>query len=132
MAVRISIQIDQELKRFGAKASKAVTSSAKSAWKVAVNATPRDTGLAQSGWKLSTTRRTSYVPRPGIKSRPNVPQINFRITKDKRLYMWNNVPYVYYLEHGLGPEGARTPHAMLQKASAHFESDLRNRLRALR
>jgi hypothetical protein len=129
--VKFSQQIDKELKEFGAKASAAVTGAAKSAWKVAVENTPRDTGLLQHSWKLSRDRRSSYVPKPGKHSKPSVPDFNFRITKDKKVYLYNNVPYASYVENGEGP-GNRTPSRALLRATIQFEKELDRRLRAIK
>lgn len=116
-------QVRDELKAFGAKASNAVTRAAKAGWKVAVDNTPRLTGNLQNSWKLSRERRSSYVPKPGNKPKPQMPDFTFRITKDKRFYLYNNVPYASHVENGDGP-GNRTPsHAML-KARIKIESEL--------
>jgi len=129
--VSFAQQIDRELKAFGAKASAAVTGAGKEAWKEAVNNTPVDTGLLQHSWKLSTNRRSSYVPRPGKRTKPSVPDFNFRITKDKRVYLYNNVPYAPYVENGEGP-GNRSPSRALLKARIRFEKELNRRIRAIK
>ena len=120
-------QIDDDLKKLGAKASNAVTASVKKAWRTAVDATPRDTGTAQAGWKISTSRRSSYVPVRRVKPRPKVPNFRFRITKDKRIYFWNNVPYISFLEYGEGP-GNRSPLYMMRRALRVLENELQRRL----
>lgn len=116
-------QIRDEFKALGAKASDAVTRAAKAGWKTAVANTPVDTGLLRHSWKLSRDRRSSYVPKPGKKPKPQVPDFSFRITKDKRFYLFNNVRYASYVENGEGP-GTRTPSHALLKAKIKIENEL--------
>ena len=125
MGLSYTKQASNEMKALGAKASAAITASAKGMWKVAVRTTPRDTGTAQAGWKLSTSRRSSYVPVKRVQPRPTTPPFNFRITKDKRFYFWNNVTYIEILEEG-GKN--RTAHNMLRTAKEYFERDVMQRL----
>jgi hypothetical protein len=124
-------QVRAELKALGAKASDAVTRAAKAGWKTAVASTPVDTGLLRHSWKLSRDRRSSYVPKPGHKPKPQTPDFNFRITKDKRFYLFNNVPYASYVENGEGP-GNRTPSHALLKAKIKIEAELNKLLKAMK
>lgn len=115
----MTVQFKQEIEREWAEKvsdiSKVITSAAKKGWTTAVNSTAVDTGRLRAGWRLSTSRRSSYVPRPGRKGRPRMPKFKYRASKDKRFYLWNNVPYAYYQEEGIGP-GRRVPRKMLKKA----------------
>ena len=124
-------QIKQELKEIGNKASKAVTRAALNAWHVAVDNTPHDTYTAQNGWKLSTVRRSSYVPNLRRQPPPRTPAFKFLVSRDSKVFLFNNVPYVHHLEVGAG-RGTRTPHFMLRKARERFDSDLRSFLEAIK
>lgn len=126
-----SQQVEKEMLSMGAKASTAITASVRGMWRVAVEATPRDTGTARSGWKMSTSRRSSYIPKYGPKPAAKLPWFIFRVRKHKKFYFWNNVKYISYLEEGLGP-GARVPHYMMRKAIAYFEKECNRRLRAIK
>lgn len=116
-------QFKDEFKEFGNKASKAVTRAALNAWKVAVENTPHDTYTAQNGWKLSTTRRSSYIPIVRIQPPPTKPDFKFLISRHSKVILFNNVPYISFLENGQG-RGTRTAHFMMRKAKERFESDL--------
>jgi hypothetical protein len=126
MALSFSRQVDQEFKKFGALASREITASAKGAWKTAVAANDSHvtTGAMRFNWKLSTDRRSSYVPKRLNRPRPNVPKFNFRIRYDKRIYLYNNMPYASLAED-------LSPGNMLAKATVFFENDLEARLRKL-
>lgn len=117
-----SAQIEKELGDKVSHISKVVTSSAKAAWRTAVDASPVDTGTLRYHWKISTSRRSSYVPKRVNRGRPSVPRFNFRASKDKRLYFYNNTEYASFVEHGEGP-GVRKAHMMLAKARARFEAE---------
>lgn len=129
MGISYTSKASEEMKSLGAKASRAITASAKGMWRMAVSRTPRDTGTAQAGWKLSTSRRSSYVPVRRIQPRPTTPPFTFRVTKDKRFYFWNNVEYIDVLEEG-GKNNAA--HHMLRTAREYFENDVKQRLDAIR
>jgi hypothetical protein len=120
-------QVKREKDEALSNISNAVTGAAISAWKVAVDNTPRLTGNLQNSWKLSNTRRSSYIPTAGKKPRPSTPSFRFRVTIDRRVYLYNNVPYASYVENGEGP-GVRIPRMMLARAIAHFHAELRRRL----
>lgn len=113
----------REMAKISAKISAVVTRASKEAWKEAVKNTPRDTGTAQAGWKLSVTRVGSYVPKRRVQKRPTVPNFRFRSTIDKRVFLFNNVEYISYLNDGKGP-GRRVAHKMIQKARVRFESEI--------
>lgn len=123
MAISFSQQIDKEMNALKSEISKAVTKASLDAWQAGVDKSPRDTGTLQSGWKLSRTRRGQYVPVYGPKPKPKKPKFSFRATKDKRVYLWNNVTYAYYVNEGLGA-GSRKAHKMIEKAGQVFESSL--------
>ena len=127
MGLKFSSQIDAEIKKFGALGSQAVTATAKGAWKVAVAANDAhvQTGAMRYNWKLSTKRRGAYVPQRVNRPRPSAPNFKFRIRFDKRVYLYNNMPYASIAEN-LNPGG------MMKKAEMFFESDLSRRFRALR
>ena len=125
MALSYKYQAEKEMKALGAKASAAITASAHGMRVVAINRTPRDTGTAQAGWKLSNKRRGSYIPTRRVQPRPGRSNFRFRITKDRAFYFWNNVTYISYLNDGTARMKA---HNMLLHAKAFFESDLRRRL----
>lgn len=127
MALKFSRQIDAEFKKFGAAASQAVTRSAKGAWKVAVEANDAHvkTGALRYNWKLSNDRRASYIPQRINRPRPLVPNFKFRIRFDKRVYLYNNMPYAEKVEN-------MSPGHMLQKATIFFESDLNRRMQFLK
>lgn len=129
--VSFSQQVKKEMGVITSKMSEAVTSAAKESWKVAVENTPVETGLLRHSWKLSRDRRSSYIPKPGKRPKPSVPDFSFRITKDKRVYLFNNVPYASYVENGEGP-GERTPSHALLKAKIKFSSELDKRLKRIR
>lgn len=129
-----SRQLKDEFKGLGNKASRAITQSAKGAWKTAVRATDPhvETGALRYNWKLSVNRRSSYVPARVKRPRPSrAPNINFRIRYDKRIYLYNNMPYASYVNNGEGP-GIRRPARMLEKATMFFKSDLQTRLNRIR
>jgi len=139
MALSFSDQIDKEWRAIGYKASLAISGAGKEAWKVARDSTPappgggpnyKRTGNLRAGWRISADRRASYVPRPGVKAKPKVPVFKFRVTKHKRIYIWNNVPYAFYVDQGLGG-GQRKAHNMLLKASIKFEKELQKRFDAI-
>jgi len=121
--VSFTAQIRKEFSEKTAAISKGVTKAALGAWRVAVDNTPRLTGNLQNSWKLSRDRRSSYVPKAGNKPRPATPTFSFRVTKDKNVYLFNNVPYASFVEYGEGP-GIRTPRLMLTKARAFFKSEI--------
>lgn len=117
-------QVKRDMDKIKSEMSNLVTKAAKEAWKVAVDNTPVLTGTLRQGWKLSNQRRGSYVPRQRYdRSRPPVPNFRFRITIDKRVYLFNNVPYASYVDNGEGP-GSRVPRMMMRRAILRFESVL--------
>lgn len=129
--LNFSSQLQREYKALGNKASKAITASAKGAWREAVRATDPhvETGALRWNWKLSTRRRSSYVPKRIPRPRPSMaPNINFRIRYDKGIYLFNNMPYASYVNDGVGP-GVRKAGRMLEKARMFFIMDLRRRLK---
>lgn len=110
------------MKALGAKASTIVTKAFLAGWRTAVNSTPRDTGTAQAGWKLSNKRIATYIPVRRKQPRPLQPPFRFRITKDTSAYLWNNVPYVPHLNDGNPP--GRPAYKMLQKAVATINAKM--------
>lgn len=121
--ISFSSQIKKEFGAIKDNISKKVTRAAILAWKEAVNNTPVLTGNLRAGWRLSSQRRSSYTPVPGVKGRPETPNFRFRISVDRRVYLFNNVPYASYVENGEGP-GVRTPRTMLRKAILVFEKEM--------
>lgn len=112
-------ELENEWTKFGAAASRIVTNAWLRGWKVSVDSTPVRTGLLRSGFRLSTTRRSSYVPqfnssRGQVRGYPTRPDFRFRITKDRNIYFYNNVPYASFVEYGQGP-GIRVPRMMHRK-----------------
>lgn len=125
--VSFSEQIKRELGEKVSDVSKKATRASIAAWRAATNASPVRTGNLRAGWKLSTSRRGSYVPRPGVKQYPPTPNFRFRASRDNRVYLYNNVPYASYVNDGLG-RGSRTPKNMVQKAKAAFEAEMRMKI----
>ncbi len=122
--IGFSQQIKRELDEKVSDVSKKVTRASIAAWRAAVGATPVRTGNLRAGWKLSSTRRGSYVPRPGVKKYPSAPNFRFRASRNSRVYLYNNVEYASYVNDGAG-RGSRTPKNMIQKAEAAFEAEMR-------
>jgi len=96
--------------------SKAITRAVKRTWKAAVRANDAhvETGAMRYNWKLSKVRRGSYVPVRIKRPRPTVPNFSFRVTKDKRFYLYNNMPYAERVEN-------MAPGNILRQASQFFE-----------
>lgn len=132
MTLQFTRDLLGELDVISGEASKVVTQASLEMWRTAVDATPHDTYTAQNGWKLSRVRRGSYVPIRHVQSPPKRPNFRFRVTKDRRVYFWNNVKYVYYLEHGLAPGAGRVAHRMMQKGRKVFERSLSRGLRRIK
>lgn len=128
MSVAFTRAIEKELLQVGAKMSREITTAVKQTWKFAVRETPRDTGTAQKGWKIKTNRRSSYIPVRRKQPAPRVPAFRFRVRKHKRIYFYNNVPYMFYLEHGLSPHGYRIPLFILRRSKKFLERELNARL----
>lgn len=109
--------------------SRAIERTAIGAWKVAVKATPgpptptgqryQRTGRLRGSWKLNTGRNVGLIPAMGNYPYPSTPEFHFDLGKHDTVQLWNNVPYVYYVEEGMG-RGNRTPHKMLFKANQYF------------
>lgn len=97
--------------------SAAITRVAIRTWKAAVRANDAHvtTGAMRYNWKLSTARRGSYVPVRKKRPRPLTPNFRFRVTKDKRFYLYNNMPYAEMVEN-------MQPGNILRQASMFFES----------
>ena len=131
MALSFKAQIEQELNAIFKKANKAVEKVSKSSWQVAVTATrPWDTGRARNGWRLNTGRKSGLIPSMGAYSgNPGVPKFSFDIRKDSLIQIFNNVPYISYIEHG---QGNHKPHRMLYKASVHFEYNMQREFNKIR
>jgi hypothetical protein len=121
--VSFTAQIKKEFNGVKKDLSNKVTRAAILAWKEAVKYTPVLTGNLRAGWRLSTVRRSSYVPAPGIKGHPPTPAFKFRVGIDRRVYLYNNVPYASFVENGEGP-GVRVPRLMMQKAINKFNSEV--------
>ncbi len=130
MALNFTKQIDKDIAKLNYEVSKAISQSAKEAWKVAVRNTPHITYTAQNGWKLSNKRRSSYVPVRRKQPPPRVPQFKFRITKDKRVYLYNNVRYAEALEKGLPPN--KVAHYMLFQAQSTFDREMDKRFKRIK
>jgi hypothetical protein len=120
-------QVKDEFEEVTANMSTAVTAAFRAGWKEAVSRTPRITGTLQGNWKLTTGRRSSYVPVRRKQPRPKMPAFRFRITKDKKVVLYNNTRYASYVEEGQGP-GSRVPRKMLYHAINRIESELRKRI----
>lgn len=120
-------QFDKEYKDIIDKANKVIKTVAVDAWKLAVYWTPHDTYRAKNSWQLNT-RRTGLIPAMGKYPRnPKIPILTFDLRKNKFFNLYNNVPYISYLEHGQGI-GRRTAHKMLFKATRYLEINLQREL----
>ena len=124
-------QINREYDNITSEISRAVTQGALVMWDTAVKNTPQDTNTARNGWKLSTIRRRSYIPIRHTQAPPKRPNFRFSVMKHRRIYFYNNVPYISYLEYGAGP-GSRVPHFMMKKAKFRFERYVNFHLRKIR
>lgn len=120
-------QIQDEAGAIIERGNKAVIKVAKGMWRVAVDATPRDTGRAKSGWRLNTGQGSGLVPSVGKYSNPATPNFTFDFKKSPTIRLYNNVPYISYLEHGQG-KGKRTPNKMLFKAKEYFNANMQKEL----
>ncbi len=124
MALSFKKQIEQETKKIFEEASRAVEKVTKNAWRVAVTATPHDTYRAENGWKINKGRNVGLVPAIGqYPGTPSTPTFTYDISKDGMIQIYNNVPYISYLEHGQG-KGSRTAHKMLFKAGVYWEANM--------
>ena len=130
--IKFSKLIQDDYKEFGREGSKAITAAGKAGWKAAVqiNNYYVHTGSLRANWKLST-RMDYYEPvRYGSKDNPrpapNVPDFKYRITKDKGVYIFNNMKYADKVEYGMGP-GARSPALMIPAAKVAFTREAMDR-----
>jgi len=129
--IKFSTQIKAEMGILKSKISEAVTGAGLAAWTEAVNSTPVETGTLRGNWGISNDRRSSYIPVRRKQGRPARPNFRFRATMDKRVYLFNNVPYASYVENGEG-RGVRIARLMLKRATMVFENELNRRLGAIR
>lgn len=117
-----------EIGKFRELGSDAITRVALGSWQVAVDATPKKpshappayqrTGRLAAGWKLNTGRNVGLIPAVGQYEHPQKPEFRFDIAKDNTVRLFNNIPYAYYVEHGINQPA---PREMLKKATEYFE-----------
>ena len=140
---KFSIQLAREVEQFGADAGRVITQVGLEAWKRAVDATPsppsdpppayQRTGRLSNGWRINTGKGDGLIPAMGQYPDANTrqPNFNFDFKKDRGFRIYNNIPYAYYVEHGLGGTG-RSPVHMLKKATEHFESRIASEFNKLK
>ena len=125
-------ELDKEFNEIIEKGNKAVIKVAKGMHKVAVAATaPRDTGRAESSWKLTNGQRSGLIPAMGNYGSPRTPVFKFDFKKDAAFSLLNNVPYISFLEHGQG-RGRRTPRRMMHGATAYFNDNMQREFDRIR
>ena len=124
-------QLEKEADEIIDKANKVIEKVAVEAWSIAVYWTPHDTYRAKNSWKLST-RNSGLIPAMGkYPTNPKIPKLTFDLRKNKFFNLYNNVPYISFLEHGQGG-GKRTAHRMLFKAQIYLNANLQRELDKIR
>ncbi len=130
-SLSFSKQIQQETDAIIQKGNKAVIKVSKGMWRVAVDSTPRDTGRAKNGWRLNTGQGSGLIPAMGKYGTPKVPNFTFDFKKEPVIRLYNNVPYISYLEHGQG-QGSRYPYKMLFKAGVYYTANMQRELNKIK
>lgn len=130
MAIKESFrnQFKKEYSGLVSDISKAFTKAGKAGWKVAVTSTPRDTGTAQAGWKIVIGHKGYYVPKRFKKKPPKMPKFSFAARKHKYFTLYNNVPYIEFLEKGINPRATVQPTRAMEKAIAEITRIIKQEL----
>ncbi len=131
MSLSFEREIKSEYGKIIERGNEAVIRVSKGMWRVAVDATPRDTGRAKNGWRLNTGQGSGLIPAMGKYGIPKVPNFTFDFRKNPLIRLYNNVPYISYLEHGQG-KGNRYPHKMLFKAGIYYNAHMQRELNKIR
>jgi hypothetical protein len=96
--------------------------------------TPIDTGRARTGWVLDT-RESEWVP-PVMKDNPKTAEEILaavrtaldRLPRSTVYYLYNNVPYILFLEHG---HSRQAPNGFIALALQQMALDLQRRVTEL-
>jgi hypothetical protein len=118
-------QIKREFRERKASLNALVERATIESWEEAVSSSPVLTGRLRGGWRVSKSRRSSYITKAAkgkrVIPRPPRPVFKFNCDVDSKIFLFNNVPYASYVENGEGP-GTRIPRMMLRRATIRFNS----------
>lgn len=141
-----SKQLKKEFRGLSKQFNRAVEQAVIAGWREAVAQTPVRTGYLASNWKVSTARRATWVPRSRLKEKkdkygrvervvnsPETPNFEFRLSRHKRIYLFNNTPYAKFVELGINPltNNSAPPRPMLESGKKKIETVLRIKLSSL-
>lgn len=133
MGIKFKREISRAIGESESAINSRVTHACRMAYMALVSNTPKPptpsgqkyqrTGRAVSGWKFNKGKNVGLIPAFGkynISNVYDISKINFDVRKDTEIQFYNNVPYVPFLDKGLGP-GRRIAYNMLEAGEKAFD-----------